>query len=452
MLVDTELELGELLTRSATPPLVNPAELEQGEFSDLSSYKSCHCVLDLSVAALGVAPAAHRPERSSVEVVAAETAAANSSNSTAMRVLCRVDGGSNAHLLFNAGATALCRLSPALGMICGIAGGLEYNAVALGEVSFAGVGQNRSLSFLYTPGGKKDILSESALLDTYEIEARKHLPRLIFRDGSEVAMIRENGLFYVWVEFNGLVEAAAAPKPTAEATAAPESNSALPSSTDEALLWAARLGTDTNGLACTSRAVRGVNVDKLSAAVRDAVNSSIPRAISQTRNGSTGSTPRRNLARKPGEALVCDGFGNHFAAPPIDGSVYQLVAVCEFTSYGYVESVKTHTIDDWITFLRSVVLHARLLGHVPVRVRFDRAPELRADHFRRLVEKELGLIVELTPREHHQGVGRAERHHDILTRSAEAMLQRAGMGTSWLLPARCTPTTSRTAPCTRRRR
>jgi len=204
MLVDTELELGELSTRSATPTLINPAELELGEFSDLSGYKSRHCASDLSVAALGVAPTAYRPECSSMEVVAAETAAANSSNSTAMRVLCQVDGGSNAHLLSNAGAAVLCRLSPAQGMIGGIAGGLEYNAVALGEVSFAGVGQNCSLSFLYTPGEKKDILSESALLDTYEIEARKHPPRLIFCDGSKVAMIRKNGLFYVWVEFNGL--------------------------------------------------------------------------------------------------------------------------------------------------------------------------------------------------------------------------------------------------------
>jgi len=95
MLVDTELELGELSTRSATPTLVNPEELEWGEFSDLSGYKSRHCS-DLSVAALGVAPTAYRPECSSVEVVAAETAAANSSNSMAMRVLCQVDGGSNA--------------------------------------------------------------------------------------------------------------------------------------------------------------------------------------------------------------------------------------------------------------------------------------------------------------------------------------------------------------------
>jgi len=107
-----------------------------------------------------------------------------------------------------------------------------------------------------------------------------------------------------------------------------------------------------------------------------------------------------------------------------------------FTSYGYVESVKTHTIEDWVAFLRSVVINARSLGHKPVRVQFDRAPVLQSVDLRRRVEKKLGLIVELTPREHHQGVGRAERHHDILTRAAKAMLQRTEMGTSWLLPAR----------------
>jgi len=114
--VDTELELEELSTRSTTPTLVNSAELEWGEFSDLS------------VAALGVAPTAYCPECSSVEVVEAATAAANLSNSTAMHVLYQVDGGSNAHLLSNAGADALCRLSPAQGMIGGIAGRLEEAA------------------------------------------------------------------------------------------------------------------------------------------------------------------------------------------------------------------------------------------------------------------------------------------------------------------------------------
>ena len=52
------------------------------------------------------------------------------------------------------------------------------------------------------------------------------------------------------------------------------------------------------------------------------------------------------------------------------------------------------------------------------------------------MEAELGLSVELTPREHHEGVGRAERNNDLLTRTAEAALQRAGLGTQWLLPAR----------------
>ena len=46
------------------------------------------------------------------------------------------------------------------------------------------------------------------------------------------------------------------------------------------------------------------------------------------------------------------------------------------------------------------------------------------------------MQVELTPRSHHEGVGRVELNNDILTRRAEANLQRAEKGTSFLLPAR----------------
>jgi len=252
----------------------------------------------------------------------------------------QIDGGANSNLLCHAAATALCRLTPAQGIIGGIAGGLDYSAVALGVVHLAGGPGPLSLSFLCTPDKKKSILSESVLLDMHRIEARKQPPRLLFADGSTAKMHRRNGLYYAVLRLRFQPAPATAIASTAAAAISPEAASALPSSSDLALLWAARLGTNADGLTCTSHAVHGVGIDKLLPAVRDAVNASIPRAISQARNGSTGSTPRRDLATRPGEVLVCDGFGKHFAKSPIDGSVYQLlVAVCEFTSYGYVESV-----------------------------------------------------------------------------------------------------------------
>ena len=55
----------------------------------------------------------------------------------------------------------------------------------------------------------------------------------------------------------------------------------------------------------------------------------------------------------------------HHAASPIDGSVYQYHAVDEYSSYGLVASGKTHTVDDWVTFLKGVTLDARANGHIP---------------------------------------------------------------------------------------
>ena len=108
----------------------------------------------------------------------------------------------------------------------------------------------------------------------------------------------------------------------------------------------------------------------------------------------------------------------------------------EYSSYGFIASGKTHTIDDWMDFLRAVTLEAKKYGHTVERVRFDRAPELRSDELKQRAAKELNILVELTAREHHEGVGRAERNNDLLTRMAEEMLQRAKLGTAWLLVAR----------------
>jgi len=184
----------------------------------------------------------------------------------------QIDGGANSNLLSHAAATALCRLTPAQGIIGGIAGGLDYSAVALGVVHLAGGPDPLSLSFLCTPDEKKNVLSESVLLDMHGIEVRKQPQRLLFADGSTGEMHRRNGLYYAMLQFQPAPATAIAS--TAAAAISPEAASALPSSSDLALLWAARLGTNADGLTCTSHAVHGVNIDKLLPAVRDAVNAS----------------------------------------------------------------------------------------------------------------------------------------------------------------------------------
>jgi len=209
------------------------------------------------------------------------------------------------------------------------------------------------------------------------------------------------------------------------------------SASDKALLWATRLGTDADTLLRISRATHGIDIQKLSTAQLEAIASVEARAIAEARHApATRATPVAHLATEPAETLICDGFGWHHAPSPVNGAFYQFHAICEHTSFGYVGEGKTHTVDDWVAFLSGVIADARAQGHKPVRVRFDRAPELRCAEFKQRLLDELGLIVELGSREHHEAVGRAEKNNDILTRMAEAMLQRAQLGTAWLLPAR----------------
>ena len=352
------------------------------------------------------------------------------SSSLCVRML--VDGGSNCNLTCDPrlGSTLAFVESP--GSIGGIADALQYTGLLHGGVSFDdNAPQSHSLAWLYTPGGTRNILSESVLLDEYGIQALKSpYPRLAFPDGGEVPLVRDNGLWYVDVHVRGTSDhATSSAPPIAIASAAVRAD-------DNALLWAARLGTDADGLLRIANATRGVGIDKLSARQREAIRSNEHRAVAQIKHAPARTTPVRNLAECPAETLICDGFGMHAAPSPIDGAVYQFSAICEYSSFGYIASGKRHTIDDWLAFLRSVKLDAESRGHTPRRLRFDRAPELRSDELKRRVEEELGLAVDLTPRERHEGVGRAERNNDLLTRLAEEMLQRAQLGTAWLLPAR----------------
>ena len=167
------------------------------------------------------------------------------------------------------------------------------------------------------------------------------------------------------------------------------------SASDEALLWAARMGLGADGLNRFLKAVKGVGIEKVPKSVGEVIDSRMDRAIAQAKHAPVGSTPVSGLATKPGQLLICDGFGKHHAASPLDGAVYQFHAVDERSSYGFCATGKTHTVDDWMVFLRDVKLQARKHGVTVERVRFDRAPELRTDELKRRAAKELDIMVEL---------------------------------------------------------
>ena len=345
-----------------------------------------------------------------------------------------VDGGSNCTFTMRRRIFDLGNATPSRGSIGGIGSGLAYSHLVTVSASFGeGVkAPNVNLSLLYTPSGGKNIISESILLDEYGIEVNKKKMQVIHPCGMRTPLLRERGLFFADLTFS---EPSGSSQPPAIANAS-ELVASAASASDEALLWAARMGLGADGLERFLKAVKGVGLERVPKAQRDVIDSRMDRAIAQAKHAPVGTTPISELATKPGQVLICDGFGKHHAASPVDGAVYQFHAVCERSSFGFCAAGKTHTVDDWMIFLRDVALQIKKHGLVLERVRFDRAPELRTDELKQRAAKELGILVELTAREHHEGVGRAERNNDLLTRMAEEMLQRAQLGTAWLLPAR----------------
>ena len=98
-----------------------------------------------------------------------------------------------------------------------------------------------------------------------------------------------------------------------------------------------------------------------------------------------------------------------------------------------------------LKFIRQLKLHEERANRRVLTVRFDRVPNLDASsalsaaYFRSLrheLESELGILTEYAPREHHEGVGQAEVHHDVLTRMAEAAMRRSQRGLAYMIPAR----------------
>ena len=348
-----------------------------------------------------------------------------------------LDGGSNCTFSFRRQLFDIGARSPSAGSIGGIASGLQYTHIVTAGATFEGAQQrpNVNMSLLFTPKGGKNIISESILLDEYGIEVNKKKMACIHPCGTHTPVWRERGLFFADITFSAPLSDERPPAIASAAEVKPEAGAAV-SAHDKALLWSARLGVGGEGFVKVLKAVKGIGIDRVSNKLKEVIDSRTDRAIAQAKHGPSHSTPIAKLATKPGLVLICDGFGKHHAASPIDSATYQFHAVDEYSSYGFIASGKTHTIDDWMDFLRAVTLEAKKYGHTVERVRFDRAPELRSDELKQRAAKELNILVELTAREHHEGVGRAERNNDLLTRMAEEMLQRAKLGTAWLLVAR----------------
>ena len=202
------------------------------------------------------------------------------------------------------------------------------------------------------------------------------------------------------------------------------------------LVMAARMNVNARGYARALKAVDGLpeqmsTLSKEEARLVDADRYRRAAVMKQV-PARKRSVPQPKQAR----TLTFDAWGPHAIASPVDGTRSQIHAVDTTSNAGQMAGLKDHTSATALKFVRSVVNEKRARGIDVGFVRFDRAGEYDSPAFREAIEEELHVKVEMSPSKFHQGVTNTEANHDILTRHAEIMLQRAGLGPSYLLPAR----------------
>ena len=263
---------------------------------------------------------------------------------------------------------------------------------------------------MFSDNINRSIISGSYLEDMYGADVSTVRRCITWKDGSETPIQRVNGLYYVTFDVS--------PTPDVEL----EANAAVAAAarlkvTDQAALHAARFNTDADGVISISRCVSGIDIDKISRAAAEVIDRDRFLALSRSKKKPVRSTPTIKRAPCAGHTFIFDGFGRTEAESALNGHTYQFHGVCQYTSYGYTETTRRHTTDDWKPFMRKVHSDAERAGHEPKVFIVDAGSDLVA--LKSWCESELKVKFIIAPRQHHEFVGTAEVNNDILTRWAE---------------------------------
>ena len=203
-------------------------------------------------------------------------------------------------------------------------------------------------------------------------------------------------------------------------------------------LNAARFHANSRGLRSIVGSTVGTGLTAIDQQMADAADrDTIVARSNMRRDGVEGETPPDHRATLPGERFIFDSFGPVSVQSIVDGGVHELEACCQVTGFGYDLSSKSIDDESLFLFCRKVYNAERALDHAPCYFRFDRRVATLNTALARSIERELGVVVELAPKEHHEGVGANEARNDVKQRMAEAMLMRSEKNLSCLLAARC---------------
>ena len=290
------------------------------------------------------------------------------------------------------------------------------------------------------PTARRNIISESVLWDLlgWTVLGEPYM-YIQTHQGSRLPITRVNGLYFVKAT---LLKMGSTPS-TAEASVLEVAATASLRRLGKAAvarLWGARLHLNCDGLRAMTQTTGGSGLDAIDRVMIDAVeNDNVRLRSSQRRAPVEQATPSDHTASKPGERLLLDCYGKIEAASVTTGAQFVLEACCQVTAFGYEAPSRRHTLKIWIGFVQHVLVAERALGHEPMYLRWDRAPELD-DHnqieMKSNLEMEFNLVVEFGAAGHHESIGAMEKRCDTTTRMAESFLMRCEKPQSYLADAK----------------
>jgi hypothetical protein len=293
----------------------------------------------------------------------------------------------------------------------------------------SGAGEPYTMLVAYAPNGSRNLLSESKLIKATGCTVVKGPLGSYVRypSGESTKLRMRNGLYFIDVARAGAAFARRRSVAGDEALSAAEDQTLL--------LWAARMHIcDPQELRSFAKGADGVSFGGVGAGVHALLKHDFATGMANAKRH-----PVKRSVEKPatlaGERLVLDGYGPVATPSVVDGSTYLLCAVDEKTDYSFVQPVRFHGSSAWLVFVRRVILRARSYGHTVKYLRVDRASYFMSDAWVTQVETEFHVVVEPAPRNHHEGVGRAEVFNDTRTRKGEAMVRRANRGAAYALPS-----------------
>ena len=363
-----------------------------------------------------------------------------------------LDSGASIHLFQTDamhGAATQLNTSEPLGYINGVGGRVSVSAMLGAQLNLKG-GVSVVLRAPYTrapPGAgvaAMDILSTGKLFDDTGIvtmlDPTPHL-RMPAPSHIQVPLQREGRYYMLEATVTCLppamersVRVAAARGDEASSLEAQQHSrvaAEAATSLDDNDMWAARLCLSSRGLKKLVQATKGTGIKAITHRMALIADSDIYRAASVLRRQPVPRGHSREFL--PGQCFEYDVWGPAGAPSANGGERFDLHALCVASGYAHVRKTHDHVASTVTKFFVELVALERSFGHTVLTVRMDRAPEHESEELRRGM-RDLGVVLELTPRNHHEGVGRAE--NDSTQRMAETFTRRAGLTLGYIIDAR----------------